>query len=150
MLTLALLCLTACQKESKTSDRPENASEKPDFTPIWEYDYNTDLAVRKRMPATEDLSAVNLITLLNHTNTNVSLSFVKVSSDTIFVRVDDATVLTQQMGSAGAAEFMAIATYTLTELPGIAKVHFEFEPGDHASPGTYDRDFFEQAARNIR
>lgn len=150
MLSLALVCLTACQKESKTADLPQSTSLKTDVTPIWEYDYNTDLAVRKRMPATEDLSAANLITLLNHHNKNVSLSFVKVSSDTIFVRVDDATVLTQQMGSAGAAEFMAIVTYTLTELPGIAKVHFDFEPGDHATPGTYDRDFFEQAARNLR
>src|SRR5690606_17085690 len=146
----ALVCLTACQKESKTADLPQSTSLKTDVTPIWEYDYNTELAVRNRMPATEDLSAANLITLLNHHHKEVSLSFVKVSSDTIFVRVDDATVLTQQMGSAGAAEFMAIVTYTLTELPGIAKVHFEFEPGDHATPGTYDRDFFERAARNLR
>jgi hypothetical protein len=37
---------------------------------------------------------------------------------------------------------MAIATYTLTEMAGIKYVHYDFEEGDHAEPGTYSRANF--------
>ena len=50
--------------------------------------------------------------------------------------------LTQRMGSTGAEEFLAAATFTLTEYDKIKFVNFIFEGGDHAQPGIYSRETF--------
>jgi hypothetical protein len=44
------------------------------------------------------------------------------------------------MGSAGAESFMITTTYSFTELKGINYVSFDFEEGDHAMPGVYNRN----------
>jgi len=46
------------------------------------------------------------------------------------------------MGSTGAEEFLAAATFTLTEYDNIKAVNFIFEGGDHAEPGIYSRETF--------
>jgi hypothetical protein len=58
------------------------------------------------------------------------------------VEVINDEYLTQRMGSTGADEFLAVATFTLTEYDHIKFVNFIFELGDHASPGLYSREYF--------
>jgi hypothetical protein len=53
------------------------------------------------------------------------------------------------MGSAGAAEFLATATLTLTEYDNDKFVDFNFETGDHANPGMYSREGFLRAGKII-
>jgi hypothetical protein len=65
-----------------------------------------------------------------------------VKDRTVTVEVINASYLTQRMGSSGAEEFMAVATYTLTEHSDMQTVHFIFEEGDHAVPGPYSRKYF--------
>lgn len=72
----------------------------------------------------------------------VRLVLVKVKRPTAYVRIPDASYLTQQMGSAGAESYLAEITYSFTEIKGITSVNFEFTEGDHASPGTYTRENF--------
>jgi hypothetical protein len=60
----------------------------------------------------------------------------------VHVEVINAEHLAQRMGTLGAQEFLATATFTLTEFDGIDGVHFVFEPGDHAMPGLYTRETF--------
>ena len=48
----------------------------------------------------------------------------------------------QQMGTTGADEYMSVITFTLTELKGVRYVNLDFEEGDHASPGTYNRQYY--------
>jgi len=67
----------------------------------------------------------------------------QVSNDTVYIRIIDARHLTQRMGSSGALMYLLEATYAYTELPGIRAVHFSFEEGDHAIPGTYTRARFQ-------
>ncbi len=50
--------------------------------------------------------------------------------------------LTQRMGSTGADEFLALATFTITEYDHIKSVNFIFKEGDHAVPGIYSREGF--------
>lgn len=52
--------------------------------------------------------------------------------------------LTQQMGSAGAESFMISTSFSLTELEGINNVSFDFEEGDHARPGVYNRNSWDR------
>jgi hypothetical protein len=64
---------------------------------------------------------------------------VEIKEDTAHVRITDEVQLTQQMGSTGATSYLQAVTYTLTSLPGIDYVDFDFEEGDHAAPGRYSR-----------
>ena len=69
----------------------------------------------------------------------IKIDLIAKNNDTIFLKIDSAQYLTQQIGSTGAYGYMAVVTYTLTDYTGIEFVNFDFEEGDHASPGTYDR-----------
>jgi hypothetical protein len=62
-----------------------------------------------------------------------------IQGDTAYVRVDGERQLTQEMGTTGATAYLQAVTYTLTSLPGIQYVDFEFQAGDHAMPGKYSR-----------
>lgn len=62
--------------------------------------------------------------------------------DTLDVFIDDATHLTQGMGSAGANTYLAEATYAFSELDSVDVVNFIFKTGDHATSGPYTREFF--------
>jgi hypothetical protein len=61
---------------------------------------------------------------------------------TVRVLVENSWYLTQRMGSSGAQDFLATATYTMTECPVITAVDFVFAEGDHAAPGIYTRMSF--------
>jgi hypothetical protein len=65
-----------------------------------------------------------------------------IKENVVNVEVINGEYLTQRMGSSGADEFMAAATFTLTEYDHIKSVNFIFEAGDHAVPGLYSREYF--------
>ncbi|MEO6894444.1 MAG: hypothetical protein ABI136_05360, partial [Ginsengibacter sp.] len=62
------------------------------------------------------------------------------------VKIPDSQKLTNQIGDTGAENFLASATFTLTEMPGIHFVYIDMQTGDHAEPGVYSRDDF----KNLR
>lgn len=110
---------------------------------IWKYDSMEDTIRKVRIVSIDTLSTGNLMAMLNSAYIDkVILDYVKVSSDTIFVKIKDSKFLTQQMGSAGSMDYMITTTFTLTELKDINYVHFSFDYGDHASPGTYSRKYY--------
>lgn len=90
----------------------------------------------------DSLTATSVVNYLNTQNPNVRLEYVRTSNDTLYVRIPEEMYLTQQMGSTGPTMFFAGAVYNLTEIPGITHVNFDFEEGDHASPGTLNRASF--------
>jgi len=62
------------------------------------------------------------------------------------VEIINAEYLTQRMGTSGAQNYLAAATYSLTEMPGVRRVDFIFPEGDHAAPGVYTRESFRDYA----
>ena len=70
------------------------------------------------------------------------LKLIGIEGNQALVEIINARYLTQRMGSTGADAFLAEATFTITEHPGIDMVYFQFEEGDHASPGLYSRENF--------
>lgn len=60
----------------------------------------------------------------------------------VLLIVENSEYLTRRMGSAGAQDYLAAATYTMTECPTLTEVDFSFPPGDHAEPGLYTRMSF--------
>ncbi|MFZ1983844.1 MAG: hypothetical protein WAU91_05475 [Desulfatitalea sp.] len=63
----------------------------------------------------------------------------KIEKDTAFIHIGDDWQLTQEMGTTGATAYLQAVTYTLTSVPTIDSVEFDFHAGDHAMPGRYTR-----------
>lgn len=160
LVVLVVIFLTACgnHENSKIDVKVEKEKIYPidsaslvenekveidDKISIWIYDCMVDTIIQVRMVDKDTLISEKLISIINSKyQDEVILDFVNISKDTIFVKIDNSEYLTQQMGTAGADEYMISATFTLTELPKIKFVNFDFEYGDHASPGTYNRKYY--------
>lgn len=118
---------------------------------IWAFSEMGDTIIKIRSVTTESLNPKQLINLLNSKySPSVTLEFDKLSNDTVYVKIPNSTILTQQMGSHGAYDYMITCTFTLTELNGIEFVNFNFESGDHAGPGVYSRQYFLDQLKQIQ
>ena len=67
------------------------------------------------------------------------VQLLKIVDNVAYVRIREELKLTQGMGTTGATAYIESVTYTLTSLPGIDYVDFDFHAGDHAMPGRYSR-----------
>jgi hypothetical protein len=67
------------------------------------------------------------------------VELVDVEDHVAHVRIREALKLTQEMGTTGATAYLQSVIYTLTSIPGIDYVDFDFPPGAHAIPGRYSR-----------
>lgn len=156
---LILLCLTlfACscsrskneQQTDKTTDTLDPADEKVEEVMIdslpWRVEYDESgqhLHLKKTSQKLDEFSIKDLVVLANKKYPNVELKVQAQKNDTLVVAIEDAFYLTQSMGSAGAESYLAELTYSLTEVPGVKVVKFNFEEGDHAIPGSYTRKSF--------
>lgn len=89
-----------------------------------------------------NLEPVDIVDAINLKYPEIKLEWVKSEGSKAFVRIADASYLTQQSGSEGAQAYLAEVTYSLTEFKSITAVDFEFKEGDHAQPGVYKRTNF--------
>ena len=146
ILIFISLLITSCG--SNKADQPAADSDSASSAIIyaWQATLNDSSGKleMKKVQATDldSLSPASVVEFINKGDSSVHLDFVKISNDTVYIKIPDATFLTQQMGSTGASMYMAGAVYNLTELPGIKYINFDFEEGDHAAPGTFTRDSF--------
>ena len=148
------LFLLACNNKKADEPVPKMKPAGPPVQTYYIWQSNLDDSTGKLvfMPALpippDSLQPGLVVTLLNKTNaengfTNkIRLVFEKISGDTVYLKIPDATYLTQQMGSSGPRVFLSGLVYTLTGLDGINHVNLDFEEGDHAGPGTYSRESF--------
>lgn len=115
-------------------------------TIIWTV--KNDLGKEKLIPPNDikldTLSSQHLVQLINENFPDIHLDLVRVSHDTMYVKIPDSKKLTQGIGDTGAENYLASTTYTLTELQNIKFVNIAMEPGDHAEPGVYTRDDFKK------
>jgi hypothetical protein len=112
---------------------------------IWTVDEQNQGAEKMRKPEDVKLdtfSSEELVQLLNNNYPDIQMKLVKISHDTMYVKIPDSKKLTEQMGSTGAQNYMASATYTLTEFKNVKYINFNLEEGDHAGPGIFSRKDF--------
>lgn len=109
---------------------------------LWIYDYDADIPLKNWEIKELSNTPQEWIDFLNAQNKRVHLEYSKQSGDTLFVKINESTFLTQRMGTTGADAYLSVATYTLTESENVNYVHFDFEEGDHAIPGTYSRQYY--------
>lgn len=112
-------------------------------TMLWHADDSKGFKLKKpEVPGIDTMSVKNLIQLLNANYDSIHLDYITTSHDTIYVHIPHSEMLTERIGSSGAEMYMASTTWSLTELKGVKYVNYDFEEGDHASPGVYTRNNF--------
>ena len=134
----ACLVIISCNNKADQPGADDDTATAAELVYSWQAVLN-DSTGRLEMKKSEAAGPDSLSPALN---TNVRLELVKTSGDTVYVKIPEAMYLTQQMGSSGPTMYFSEAVYNLTEIPGIKYVNFDFEEGDHASPGTLNRDSF--------
>lgn len=114
---------------------------------IWTVDQENSGSEKLKKPEDARLdtfSSVHLIQLINNNFPDIQLELVKISHDTIYVKIPDSKKITQEMGNTGAENYLAAATYTLTELKNVKYVNYDLREGDHAGPGVLSREDFKR------
>ena len=145
VLCLAIAFMMACNNKA---DNKEVETDTVQVLPAsaWVATLNDSTGklemVKSENSGPESLTDSAVVRYINTLNPSIKLVYSKTSGDTIFIKIPEATYLTQQMGSTGSIMFMSAAVYNLTEIPGIKLVNFDFEEGDHAAPGNYSRESF--------
>lgn len=147
-----ILVVTSCNNEASKEESAEDTLVVeetvllPEEKLIWVTDFDTTKGEfflrQQRKPDPATLNAQDLINDINAAWEDIQLQFIKISSDTIYVSIPNSEFLTQRMGSSGPASYLAATTFTLTELKGIKYVNYDFEEGEHLSPGTFSREDF--------
>jgi hypothetical protein len=145
---LSVLIITCSSCGSNKADAPitDNDSLAENVPFSWEATINDSTQrlemIKKEGLGPDTLTTLSVINFINTGNPVIKLELVKISGDTVYAKIQEAEYLTQRMGSTGPTMYLAAAVYNLTELPGIRFVNFDFEEGDHAQPGTFNRDSF--------
>ncbi len=141
---LFISCNNSAEKEETVAE--PDSTELPMTRLVWQAGLNdsTGRLEMKQVAAGDSgpLTISSVIDYVNRYNPGINLTYVRTSNDTVYVQIKDATYLTQRMGSSGSVSYLAAVVYNLTDLPGVRYVNFDFEEGDHASPGTFDRTTF--------
>jgi hypothetical protein len=113
---------------------------------VWRIEWEGEGATRPRLVLARKLDREKLTprSLARELDRDFApgLEYVGTRDATVYLRIRNAELLTQRSGSFGAAAHLAEATFTMTSLEGIDRVHFDFPEGDHASPGFYSRSSF--------
>lgn len=112
---------------------------------IVQYDDNTGKFNIDKNPAAETVvyTSEAVANALNHKYAEIQLRVGERRNDTLDLHIDSSFYLTQSIGSAGANNYLAEATFAFTTIDSVNVVNFKFEPGDHAMPGPYTRRFFD-------
>lgn len=151
-----LLAVLICCNNKKTETTPgvkdtlvigvlkDSAKVVTDAHYFWSADIGPGglVMVKIRPAASDSLTAVNIIAMMNSEYPEIPLRLTKISNDTVFVKIPKSDYLTRQMGTSGSEAYLAEATYNLTEIKDINFVDFKFKEGDHAQPGTFSRTDF--------
>jgi len=137
LILVFMIFITACYNQDKSKNDMKIIGQ----TPMWDFDCDSILKLQNVNADT--LKYSKLIKGINEKYLDkVYLEFVKISQDTIFVKIKNSKYLTQQMGTCGADQYIISTTFVLTELTTIRNVAFDFESGDHASPGIKNRESY--------
>ena len=113
-----------------------------DTVVIW--DCSAEEEMRKRIYAPLDSVTVAqaLINGVNKTYGEMKLEFDRLAGDTLYVKIPDASWLTERAGNTGAEQYLSFAALNLLETKAVNFVHFNFTAGVHARPTTWsEKDF---------
>ena len=143
--TLFLACNNSGDKKAHPNgtDSLTTVVEQPDTVLFWTVDdYNKikTQVYKDTVDITEPQSVINGI---NSIYKDIPLQFIKQSNDTVYAKIDSAFIFTNDMGTAGAAEYLSTVVINLTTLKNVNFVNLDFPRGNHASPGVFGKTSYE-------
>lgn len=107
---------------------------------LWTVDVPRKTLKKPKSSLTPLLGVV--IGALNTQYPDIQLTNPVLKNDTLMLKIPKSDYFTNQIGSTGAAQYLAQAIINLTSVPGIKYVKIDFEMGSHASPGVWSRADF--------
>ncbi|MFD2162543.1 hypothetical protein ACFSJU_09065 [Paradesertivirga mongoliensis] len=149
---LAYVLVVSCSNESENKVTDQDVADTvvedapaPINAPPYAVEYDQETQDLNLVRSKENIGKADvddMLRVINAKYEGIKLDLISSKTDTVNLRIADASKLTQEMGSAGAEAYLAEVTFSLTELPGIKAIKVEFEEGDHAMPGVYTREDF--------
>jgi len=151
LLFLEAMVLLSCGSPDQQADTDQNTNfpemetivEQPDTILFW----TVNIEQKEKTRVYEDTTGINnpqsIINGINTIYPGIQLEFVKRSGDTVYTHIDSAFNFTNDMGSFGAAEYIATVVVNLTTLAGVNYVDLDFPVGSHATPGVYSKSSYE-------
>jgi hypothetical protein len=142
-VALVVACNNEASKEPGAADAtPPQQWFVTDTVIVW--DCSAEDKDRKKIFSPRDSVTVPeaLINGVNKTYSEIKIEFDRLTADTLFVKIPNATWLTDRAGNTGAEQYLSFAALNLLETKGVKYVHFEFTPGVHARPSTWSMTDF--------
>ena len=110
---------------------------------IWKLDLDNKTVSKNPSFKNSNFSIDSIIKGLNLKYGEIPLEKIKLSHDTLYTQIKNSDYLGEQIGSTGAAYYLAEAVMNLTSVSGVNYVNMDFAEGSHASPGIFTRKDFE-------
>ena len=147
---IAVLFFVSCNNSADEPAADNNVTDtlafgqnSTDTLIIWNVDNEKNTKQKVDIETVAQPNVQAIINGINMVYPDVLLKFDKSSGDTLFVSIPQSEVLTQRMGSAGASQYFAVACINLFEVKEISYIYFDFKEGDHARPGIFNRQQFD-------
>jgi hypothetical protein len=121
LLIVSASCTHESGQKAANEETPVADSISPEASPeitvlpySVEYDEKTqNLNLIRSKDSPSDMDSEDIIRVINKKYPGLKLDLVARTADTISVKIDDASKLTQEMGTAGAEAYLAELTYSL-------------------------------------
>jgi len=110
---------------------------------IWNTDLDNKVMSKNPDFKSSNLSIDSIIKGLNLKYREILLEKIKLSHDTLYTQIKNSEYLGEQIGSTGAAFYLAETIINLTSVKGVKYVNMDFAEGSHAAPGVFTRKDFE-------
>ena len=149
LLALCLVALVvACNNEASNENKAAADAEPPqqwfatDTVIVW--DCSAEMKEKKKIFTPKDSVTVPqaFVNGVNKTYGEIKMQFDRISTDTVYIKIPDATWLTDRAGNSGAEQYLSFAALNLLETKGVHYVYFDFTAGVHARPTTWSRRDF--------
>jgi hypothetical protein len=113
---------------------------------VWTLDWNDSVGIfepriLERYPI-DQATPSKIVNGLNRLRPSPGVDYIAQRAATVYLRIKDPELLTQRMGTTGANEYLGYIVLSVTSIPDVELVHFDFPEGDHAVPGFYSRARF--------
>ncbi|MEP6595616.1 MAG: hypothetical protein ABJA71_06695 [Ginsengibacter sp.] len=109
---------------------------------IWKTDLDSKVISKNPDFKNSNLSIDSIIKGLNLKYREIPLEKIKLSHDTLYTHIKNSEYLGEQIGSTGAAFYLAETIINLTSVKGVKYVNMNFAEGSHATPGVFTRKDF--------
>jgi hypothetical protein len=111
---------------------------------VYEMDFDNETLDKNAEFNSANLQIDSIIKGLNYRFRDIPIEKIKLGGDTLYAKINNSTYLTEQMGSTGAAAYIAEAVVNITSVAGINYVNLNFKEGDHATPGVYAKKDYQK------